>query len=827
MPTVVNGIGTWYYGKRRIHSRKGTCEFCGSLTTLESYDTTLFFVVFFVPLIPLGRKRILEKCAVCERHRVLSLKKWEEAKVSQGAVILDQLRREPNNRDFIVQAIAFTQAYQDEPLLQEVIVPLVRDRTDDAAIQAQLADAYAYFARWPEAEQAYRASLAIQENETVRERLGWTLLKQGRPQEARPLLQHILDKKITDAAGTIYFLVQGYQAEGLHDEALALMDDRDAAFPEFAKLKEYQKQRKSSTRYRGTQKKVRSTFLEERGKAVFIGALAAYLGSAVWIGQARKVFLVNGTSRPYTVSIGGREHTLPAGAATPVRIAEGDVEVVFSDAKLGLEPVRCRIESSFWGRPFANRTFVINPDHAAVVVEEETWYADAAPPPGEPPHFHIGHASYAFSGLDYEFKEFPPTLQVRSKQAVKKTRVALEPMGPEARLNLIQQQLTGQEQVDFCKRLLRLDPGNSVFLAWLTNKLPPDQALDFFKVHLDDRPLLVDWHRMYQSLMEKARPETDLRPRYQQIVAETKGHPDAVYLLGRIEPDRDKANQLFRQAAAGKPPSAHAMNALGYEAISQGQFADAVAWYEKALALVPDQTMIGHLYHDALLANRDYDRLLTELKGQGQASDNSILALMAISRVYAIRGDKEKARETLAQAVKLNPPGQRQLFENAFEAGLAAWEGDADGFLKRATEKIGLPSFELAFLRGNLEEAATLIKPADPEAHVRHALLYLAATRSGDKKLALTHRQALEAKLAKGSREERLLADLLAGRKTLAQHPPERIVLDPREKRVFLAVLAERYPAQAKEMIALAKRLDFHRDAISLCLRKVLDEKGR
>ncbi len=38
MPTVYNGIGTWYYGKRRIHTGKGTCEFCGSLTTLESYD---------------------------------------------------------------------------------------------------------------------------------------------------------------------------------------------------------------------------------------------------------------------------------------------------------------------------------------------------------------------------------------------------------------------------------------------------------------------------------------------------------------------------------------------------------------------------------------------------------------------------------------------------------------------------------------------------------------------------------------------------------------------------------------------------------------------
>ena len=63
MPTVINGIGTWYYGKRRIHSRKGTCESCGRQADLVSFDTTLFVVVVFVPVIPLQRKRILNQCS--------------------------------------------------------------------------------------------------------------------------------------------------------------------------------------------------------------------------------------------------------------------------------------------------------------------------------------------------------------------------------------------------------------------------------------------------------------------------------------------------------------------------------------------------------------------------------------------------------------------------------------------------------------------------------------------------------------------------------------------------------------------------------------------
>ena len=62
MPMTINHIGTSYYGKSRIHRRKGTCAFCQRVGELQSYDTTLFFVVLFIPLIPLTRKHVLEEC---------------------------------------------------------------------------------------------------------------------------------------------------------------------------------------------------------------------------------------------------------------------------------------------------------------------------------------------------------------------------------------------------------------------------------------------------------------------------------------------------------------------------------------------------------------------------------------------------------------------------------------------------------------------------------------------------------------------------------------------------------------------------------------------
>src|SRR5215208_1413191 len=147
MPTIINGCGTWYCGKRKIHRVKAGCSSCGAFAELESYDTTLFFVVFMVPVIPLGQKRILQNCPVCHRHRVVSLKDWEAGKAAAFNQILDELKADPDNRETIQKALALATVYQDEVLFDKLAAALVGHRTDDAEIQAQLGSAYEYFSR--------------------------------------------------------------------------------------------------------------------------------------------------------------------------------------------------------------------------------------------------------------------------------------------------------------------------------------------------------------------------------------------------------------------------------------------------------------------------------------------------------------------------------------------------------------------------------------------------------------------------------------------------------------------------------------------------------
>jgi hypothetical protein len=62
MPTTYNGIGTQYYGRRNEEKRPGVCPHCGASVELSSYDTRLWFVIVFIPFIPLGRKRVIDQC---------------------------------------------------------------------------------------------------------------------------------------------------------------------------------------------------------------------------------------------------------------------------------------------------------------------------------------------------------------------------------------------------------------------------------------------------------------------------------------------------------------------------------------------------------------------------------------------------------------------------------------------------------------------------------------------------------------------------------------------------------------------------------------------
>jgi tetratricopeptide (TPR) repeat protein len=851
MPYMVNGIGTWHYGKQRIYRRKSVCPFCNRIGERQSYDTTLYFVFLGIPLVPLSRKRVLEQCPFCTRHQAVSLKKWEQTKAADVERLLEKLSENPDDRDTILAALTLSQAYQDQTLFDKLAPALAEHRVDDAEIQAQLGRTYAFFSRWQEAERAYRAALVVKPDSELQAQLALMLLKQMRPDEAAPLLTSIVDTKNPESAWLVYLLIEAYQAQGRHVEALQWIDRRDAAYPELAGGKAYRRQRKLAEKYRDSNKPIAATVLTESektgyheggwtwriprliGPALALALLTWYLGAAVYIGQARRVFLVNGWTKPYMVTIDGRTQKLESGAALPIRLAEGDVEVSSADNSIPIEPVHCHIETPFFSRPFSHRTFVINPDRLAALRYYEAEYAaNPVPQPAvKLPQLFIGNAFYSFTDIDYEFEPLPQQIKVPEHGSVKKTQVSLlMNLSNEDRLALAER-CNESPPVEFGKQLARLEPEDSTVLAWLLQRLHGQEAIGFLQTGLGGRPILVEWHRAFQSLLERQDPERDLRPQYRQLAKETHDDPDALYLLARVEnEDPTKARQILERAVTADRPSAYAMNSLGYHALCEAKFNEAVTWTEKAVKAAPANRLFLASRRYALLAAHRFDRLNEVLQTDSQDPRERMALLAERVYMYGLQKDKPKAMAVAEEAVALGGPQAKALVQSAMEISLACAFRDVPGYLQAVSNfgkasiaglRVELQGFEPAFLQGDWDRAAKAADATAELAPTNHALLYLAAVKKGDKKKAESQWQALAESLRKAGGEMRRLALVLKGKSDPDVETIRRLPIDPGQKRVLLAVIAERYPALKKDLEPLSRALDYTPDATSLCLAQV------
>src|SRR5262245_1897629 len=853
MPTIINGIGTWYCGKRRIHRVKTACPHCGAFAELESYDTTLCFVVFMIPIVPLSERRILQNCPVCQRHRVVKLRDWEAGKSQAFNAILEKLQANPDDRETIQNALGLATVYQDERLFDKLADALVGHRTDDAEIQAQLGSAYEYFSRWPDAEAAYRRSLGVESSDDTRERLAVCLLKQGRPDEATDYVKHAFESKDKDKAWLIFWLVEGFMERGMHEEALRVMDVRDDLYPSLARTKDYQKQRRTAEKNLKSGKPVKSAYLAESTKtgfregsklgfkwpkyvaaAVILGLLALYLGAAFYRGQNRPVYLVNGWTRPYTVKVNGQEHQLPPGAYKKVEISEGDVTVDWPEGGDG--PQTVKVETGFFGRPFDRPVFVINPDRLALVERDEAIYAN--PPVNEdtPHEVRTGQLLYRFPEVNYEFEPFPREIPIKGGAHVRKTRVGVIPVpNTQVRLFLVMARLPQDMWSVYAKRVVHLDPNDSTALMLVTNTLPPAEAVAFLRDGLAVRPIRVEWHREYERLTDVTEPTKDLRPEYRALVEETKRAPDAVYLLARLE-SGPEADKLYAEAANGNPPSAQANSELGFRHLSRGEFAEAVARSTKARELNPSDLLYQKRHLLALMAAEKWADLLKATTPQRSA--DTTLFLRERLAAFVATGEHGAADGEIGRDLAPIGPGRMNLVDAQERAQrrlerelvLAAVKRDRAKYLELAGKVTEKDPFAERVLRGNYKAAGKAETPAvvntardwEQEA-TRAGLLYLAGLKAKDAPFAEEQWKRFTAALGRGDREARLCAALSEGKQPFDVARAKSATIAPTIKRVVLAALARKYPEHAKELDALSKKLDFERDDVSLCLRYVTE----
>ena len=152
MPFTMNGIGTWYYGKANLFSYTDFCPQCNRYVTLSSYDTREWIVVLFIPVIPFGKKRIMDSCHVCTKHRQMPLKKFVQAKQAAYAEAEQKVFEAPDDADAAGQLLGVFAAYQDMDRFDEEAPQILQHFPDNPALLNTIGLIHYQYGRMEEAD---------------------------------------------------------------------------------------------------------------------------------------------------------------------------------------------------------------------------------------------------------------------------------------------------------------------------------------------------------------------------------------------------------------------------------------------------------------------------------------------------------------------------------------------------------------------------------------------------------------------------------------------------------------------------------------------------
>ncbi|MCY2966158.1 MAG: hypothetical protein NT069_21430, partial [Planctomycetota bacterium] len=224
MPTTVNGIGTSYYGKKDTASRQGTCQHCGAYVKLETYTTRLWFVIIFIPVIPLKRVRLLDFCPRCNRHWVVKPEEYEMSRQLAVSGAMEKYRAEPSVDAACALHAQFLNFYMHNEA-DKFRESAIQAHPDNVDLLQWLAAHLDQMGRTADSTPLYEKAHALQpEIPEVRFHLAWRRIGLSRLDEAYELLDYL---RLPGAGqhhnvGLLETLAESYQKAGNHERVLEL-----------------------------------------------------------------------------------------------------------------------------------------------------------------------------------------------------------------------------------------------------------------------------------------------------------------------------------------------------------------------------------------------------------------------------------------------------------------------------------------------------------------------------------------------------------------------------------------------------------------------------
>ena len=441
MPTTVNGIGTSYVGKRNRQVRSGVCRSCGRNARLESYDTRLWFVVIFVPVFPLGRKRIIDQCSVCRRHFVAQKDQYEVSRQLGISAARDNYRQNPSPATAL-QVHGTLLGFHDHTGAAEFRNEVLERFPDDAELNAGLASHLEQVGQFDEAARLYQRAFELcPDLPQARVPVARQLMRAGKLDEARDLLQFLMARgsaKLYSLA-PLEELAQRYQKSRRHVDALKLCQHIVSELPAVGQDHRFRKFVRASEKFSPSPESIlpelkggwlglfnfKNPAYTGRQRFVAFAAVALLLLAIGLIvnnehrRQHRTLHVFNAFAQPARVQIDGAETSVEPGQIQ-IPISEGHHQAKITGPIE--QQVDFDVEAGYFAHWFKDPVWVLNIGGAAILSDSTIVYA-VNPQPGTR-RLIIGEPFTYRAHVDYAFVAPPPNLQIEGHaQQVTKTHL--------------------------------------------------------------------------------------------------------------------------------------------------------------------------------------------------------------------------------------------------------------------------------------------------------------------------------------------------------------------------------------------------------------------
>jgi tetratricopeptide (TPR) repeat protein len=857
MPSTVNGIGTHYYGRKNVTVRSAQCKSCQRVGNLESYDTRLFFVVVFIPVIPLGRKRIIDHCRACTRHYALSADQYEQSKQLNTSGSLEKFRRQPSP-DAAIEAHGQLLGFHEMEQAAEFRKSALKRYPDHAGLRSAMASQLQEMSIYDECAKLYQAAYDLDPDlPDARVGVAFRKMSEGKLDEAQELLGFLEEPGASRqySLQPIDILSGNLQKAGRHEESMRIARVLLRELPALENIRTFRKSVRKSEKALG----VSESILPKRGFSVSelfrsegspyapwqrylaIGTVATILilgGLAAnneYIRRHRTLHILNATGEPSQVQVDDLAPVTVSGRGE-ITVPEGS-HIVKVTGPVN-EAYKVGINSGYLDRWLQKPAWVVNVGGEAVL-EELTHIYSANPAQGGSRRLLVGETVFHRPNVDCIFTAPPSTLKLKNNtDQVTMTELSWAQLRDvEAFLDTIDVN-HGAAMTFAAKRLRRGVRERGLLDNYLARSTEAERPAveELLKSDLDRRPVDIAWHRAYQSIAEFNKHEAELIPRYDQYLAANPKDAAFLYLRGRIDPNWDKQASYYERAIAADPKLSWPWMALAVRAASEGRWDDCLGAARKAdeLGLVDQKEMLADLVHKARMANGEAEALVTEY------------------RVTSSPNEPPDAAKLLFLIDALSASGKASEIDAALNAWLMRippqFQGQAAPFLRApALYYAGKLEACVNFCKSNMavKSSPTHLQALLALGRMKDATedsLFSKLWEDPTNLLCVSIGFALEGKKVEAAEWRKRAAELFhkvgggtdlgrAGVLLEAKDPPSmkqihKVYYPAESKTIFLASLADKFPENREIYLTLAARLNVSRRPSYYLTKRVLETKA-